>query len=78
MDMQRRTSGSGIHPISAATKQPFSEIARSVSHADDGIAGLMELLELASGAISTESIVALLRPHAHALRRASAALNDLL
>jgi hypothetical protein len=76
MDMQRRTSGSGIHHISAATKQPIAEIARSVSQADDGIAGLMELLELAGGAIATESIAALLRPHAQALKRASAALND--
>lgn len=76
MDIQRRTSGNGIHHISAATKQPLSDIARSVSQAEDGIAGLMELLQLASGMLSTESFAALLAPHAQSLRRASAALND--
>lgn len=60
----------------AESQHSIAQIARTINGVDAGIAGLIELLDLSNGTLSTESFAALLRPHAQNLARASAALND--
>ena len=60
----------------AHTALSISSIAELLNNADAGITALIELLRSSRGGVSPEGIAALIKPHADALKRASAELND--
>lgn len=62
------------HPARAPLS--LSSIAELVNGAEAGIAALVKVLRATRGEVSGEGIAAIIQPHADALTRASAELND--